>query len=102
MEQLELKSTTFGEVFVELLEARGISADPTTISDLVEGAGVDGQLFLDRMTNEEAEPPGPLGKLVDVLGLSPQDTMDLAMAFAFEKRAPAPPRSPMARIGDDS
>lgn len=90
----ELKNTVFGEVFVELLEARGISADPTTISDLVEGAGVDGFLFLDRMKCEEADYPGTLGRLVEELGLSPQDTMDVAMAFAFEERTLPPPRSP--------
>ena len=97
----ELKNTVFGEVFVELLEARGISADPTTISDVVEGAGVDGFLFLDRMKGEEADYPGSLGRLEKELGLSPQDTLNLSMAFAFEKRMPPPPRSRMIMVGGD-
>lgn len=87
----ELKNTVFGEVFVELLEARGISTDPGTISELVEGAGVDGPLFLDRMAGDQADHPGPLGRLAEDLRFSEVERTTLAMAFAFERRDSAPP-----------
>lgn len=82
----ELKNTVFGEVFVELLEVRGISADPATISELAEGAGVDGPLLLERMAGDQADHPGPLGRLAEDLKFSEEERTTLAMAFAYERR----------------
>lgn len=90
----ELKNTVFGEVFVELLEAREISATPGAIGELVEGAGVDGWLFLDRMVGKEADYPGTLERLVEEMNLTEAEATELAMAFSFEKRDARPASEP--------
>ena len=87
MEHQDLRNTAFGEVLAELLKKRGMPVTPFRVSKLAEEAGLDGGKVLNRMVREDAEDPGPLNRLAAILGLSEAEKMELAYAYAFEKRA---------------
>ena len=92
MDHLELRNTVFGEVFAELLEARGLEATPFKVGKLAEDAGLDGWV-INRMANAGVEYAGPLDGLVLALDLSRPEMMDLAHAFTFEERRVAEPHA---------
>ncbi len=82
----ELQNTVFGEVFVELLEARSLPVTPFEIGLLAENAGLDGWKVLDRMARPGAGYAGPLDGLASALDLTRPERKDLAHAFTFEER----------------
>ena len=86
MEHPELQNTVFGEVFVELLETRGLAATPFEIGLLAENAGLDGWKVLDRMAGAGTGYAGPLDGLASALDLTRPERKDLAHAFTFEER----------------
>ncbi len=86
MDYPELKNTVFGEVLVEMLEARGLPVTPFKVGKLAEDAGLDGWKVLDRMAAAGAEYAGPLDGLVVALDLTRPEMMDLAHSFTFEER----------------
>ncbi len=85
MDYPELKNTVFGEVLVELLEARGLPVTPFKVGKLAEDAGLDGWKVLERMAAGVGY-AGLLDGLVVALGLSRPEMKDLAFAFTFEER----------------
>ncbi len=85
MNHPEMRNTVFGEVFAELLEARGLPATPFKVGLLAERAGLDGWKVLNRMADAGAEYPGPLDGLADELDLSEPEKMRLAFAHTFER-----------------
>ncbi len=92
MDYPELKNSVFGEVFVELLEARGLPVTPFEVGKLAEDAGLNGWKVLDRMASTGAEYAGPLDGLVSALDLTTPEMKDLAHAFTFEQRRHEPIR----------
>ncbi len=107
MKYPEMRSTAFGEVLAELMEARDIPVTPFNVGERAEDAGLDGWKVLDRMTDAAAEWPGYLDGLADSLGLSEAERMELAFAYTYGQRRPAshslgyPPRSTMVMVDDD-
>ena len=91
MDHPEMRNTVFGEVFAELLEARGYPVAPFEVGKLAEDVGLDGWKVINRMANAGAEYAGPLDGLVRALDLSRSEMMGLAHAFTFEERRPATP-----------
>jgi hypothetical protein len=90
MDYPQLKNTVFGEVFAEMLEARGLPVTPFEVGKLAEDAGLDGWKVLDRMAaSAGAGYAGPLDGLVAALDLTKPETKDLAHAFTFEERRKA-------------
>ncbi len=89
MDYPELKNTVFGEVFAEMLEARGLPVTPFEVGKLAEDAGLNGWKVLDRMASAGAGYAGPLDGLVAALDLTKPETKDLAHAFTFEERRKA-------------
>ncbi len=89
MDYPQLKNTVFGEVFAEMLEARGLPVTPFEVGELAEDAGLDGWKVLDRMASAGAEYAGPLDGLVVALDLTRPEMKDLAHAFTFEERRKA-------------
>ncbi len=86
MDYPQLRNTVFGEVLVELLEARGLPVTPFKVGKLAEDAGLDGWKVLDRMESAGAGYAGPLDGLVSALDLTRPEMKDLAFAFTFEER----------------
>lgn len=86
MDYPELRNTTFGEVFVELLEARSLPVTPFEIGLLAENAGLDGWKVLGRMAAAGTGYAGPLDGLASALDLTRPERKDLAYAFTFEER----------------
>jgi hypothetical protein len=89
VEHLEMRSTVFGEVFAELLEARGLEVTPFKVGKLAEDAGLDGWKVINRMADADAEYAGPFDGLARNLGLSESERNELAFAFAYERRRSA-------------
>ena len=85
-EHPKMRNTTFGEVLVQLMEARGLAVSPFAVGQLAEDAGLDGWKVINRMANADAEDPGDLGGLADALGLSESERLELAFSYAFERR----------------
>ena len=93
MEHPRMRNTVFGEVLAEQLAERGIPDTPFRVGKLAEEAGLDGWKVLHRMADPDAEYAGPLDGLAASLELSEPEMMELAHAFAFERRAFHPCRS---------
>jgi hypothetical protein len=53
---------------------------------LTEEAGLDGWKVINRMANADAEYAGPLDGLAEVLDLSEPEKIELASAYALERR----------------
>ena len=101
MKYPEMRSTVFGEVLAELMEAREIPVTPFNVGKRAEDAGLDGWKVLDRMADAAAEWPGYLDGLAAALGLSGPERMELAFAYTYEQRRPEPPRPTMVMVDDD-
>jgi hypothetical protein len=86
MKYAELRQTTFGQVLVELLEARGLPVSPFAVGQLAEDAALDGWKVINRMADAGAEDAGYLDGLADALGLSESEKIQLAYAYSFEQR----------------
>ncbi len=86
MDYPELKNTVFGEVFAEMLEARGLPVTPFKVGKLAEDAGLDGWKVLDRMAAAGTGYAGTLDGLVVALDLTRPEMKDRAFAFTFEER----------------
>jgi hypothetical protein len=87
MEYQEMRSTVFGEVLAELLEARDIPVTPFTVGKLAEGAGLNGWEIINRMADADAGYVGYVGyldRLADALNLSRAERLGLAYAYTFE------------------
>lgn len=84
MEYQEMRSTVFGEVLAELLEARDIPVTPFTVGKLAEGAGLNGWEVINRMADADAGYVGYLDRLADALNLSRAERLGLAYAYTFE------------------
>lgn len=88
MEHPELQNTVFGEVFIELLEARSLPVTPFEIGLLVENAGLDGWKVLDRMAAVGTGYAWPLDGLASALDLTrpkkivPARSVNLTESFA--------------------
>jgi hypothetical protein len=82
-EHPEMRSTAFGEVLAELLEARGLEVSPFAVGKLAE----DGWKLINRMADAGAEGTGYLEGLAATLGLSVSEKIQLAFAYTFERRA---------------
>lgn len=87
MNHPEMRDTVFGQVFAELLEARGLEVTPFKVGKLAEEAGLDGWRVINRMADAGAEDTGHLGGLADALGLSVAEKIELSFAYTFERRA---------------
>jgi hypothetical protein len=85
----EMRSTVFGEVFAELLEARGVEVTPAGVGKLAEEAGLDGRKVINRMADADAEYAGPFGGVAEALDLSESEKNELALAFTLERRGSA-------------
>jgi hypothetical protein len=86
-EHPEMRSTAFGEVLAELLEARGLEVSPFAVGKLAEEAELDGWKLINRMADAGAEGTGYLEGLAATLGLSVSEKIQLAFAYTFERRA---------------
>ena len=87
MDHPEMRNTVFGEVFAELLEARGLEVTPFEVGRLAEDAGLDGWDFIDRMASTGSRRLLHLDlRLAENLDLSEPEKLELALAFTFERR----------------
>ncbi len=93
MDYPEMRNTVFGEVLGEFLEARGFPVTPFKVGKLAEEAGLDGWDLIDRMADPDADYVSGLGRLTKRLDLSEPEMMELASAFAYERRAYHPSRA---------
>jgi hypothetical protein len=87
-EHKQLTNTVFGEVLASQLEARGLEVTPFKVGLLAEEAGLDGWKVINRMAAADNPSPGDLRALVERLGLTEPERDTLALAYAFEQRAP--------------
>lgn len=86
MEHPELRQTTFGQVLVELLEARGLEVTPFAVGKLGEQSGLDGWKVIGRMADAGVEDAGHLDGLAAALELTRAEMVRLAFAYSFERR----------------
>jgi hypothetical protein len=85
METTDMRATAFGRVVGEIMESRGIPAEPKEIKALAERAGFDGEDFLARVASGNGPDLGDLGGLDREMALSQVERDALAMAYTFEK-----------------
>lgn len=79
------RSTVFGEVLTDLLEKRGLSADPFAVARLAHEAGLKDSALVHRMI-ETGVDAGHLDGLAEYLELADEEMVELALAYAFEDR----------------
>jgi hypothetical protein len=86
-EHPELRSSVFGQVLAELVEARGLEVTPFKVGKLAEEAGLDGWRLINGMADADAGDAGYLDGLAAALELSEAEKVNLAYAYSFERRA---------------
>ena len=92
----EMKTTVFGEVLAELLEARDMPPALAYVRGLLEGVNMDASELLERIEDAHAPHPGDeaMAVLSDRLELTRRERKDLAFAFTYEIRPPKTPEIP--------
>ena len=73
----------FGEVMERVMRKRGLEPNPANVRDLAARSGLDGDKLLRSMIAESAEDLGPLNGLDRELGLSEDEKIELARAYAY-------------------
>jgi hypothetical protein len=79
--------SVFGEVLVEMMDARGIPATEERIGELAAASRLDPDTFIGRVRGELVEHVGHLEELAVALSLSATERVVLCMAYTFEQRS---------------
>ena len=81
--------TVFGEVLAELMESRGIEATEENIAEVAVAGGLDPERVVAEFSERTDDYIGPFTRVAENLELSSEEMLDLAWAYAMERRRPS-------------